>query len=115
MLTMLMVPLALMGSAFAQQDKFCLWQHKAWAPSTEGSGESQCFDPGNHNIKSELNNRVSALRNRTRTTLCAFDGAGQQGPQLPVGSGSHFADLSKDTAPDGRSWDNRISSIGYCK
>jgi hypothetical protein len=114
MLGMLTVPFALMSPASAQEGQFCVWQHRARGPIPP-SGDSQCFDPGNHPIKTELRNRVSALRNGTRTTLCAFSELDQRGFQLSVGAGSRFADLSRDTRPDGRSWDNRVRSIGHCK
>jgi hypothetical protein len=111
MLVMLAIPLALAGPASAQpapEGQFCVWQHSSFG------GESECFPPGNHNLSS-LDNRVSSLQNNTGTTLCAFQLPGQGGFQLPVGGNNYFRNLALDTAPDGGSWNDRISSIGYCR
>lgn len=113
-LAALTVPLTLTSPAFADSNsmsshgKFCVYQHANFG------GNSQCFYPGKYNIKSALDNRVSSLRNNTATTLCAYQLDNQRGYKLPVGSHHYFRNLSYDTAPDGRSWNDRISSIGYC-
>lgn len=99
-------------SSFISDTGFCLFQYDH--ENTFG-GDSQCFnDSGKHDIKPSLDNRVSSIRNDLHTTMCAYQDKGQKGYKLPVGAGSHFADLARDTAPDGRSWNDRISSVGPC-
>jgi peptidase inhibitor family I36 len=101
----------LVGSAMAA-DGFCVYENRdlnGWPPW----GASQCFTSAG-NVKPELNDMASSLKNNTHTMWCAFVDADQGGYSLPVGAGSHFSDLARDTAPDGNSWNDRISSVGAC-
>jgi hypothetical protein len=96
------------GRADAKAGKICVYQHKNFG------GNKECYLAGKHNL-GDLDNRVSSLKNKTGTTLCVFQLKNQKGYQFAVGGDNYFRNLSKDTAPDGRSWNDRISSIGPCR
>lgn len=112
------VPLA--GSAAAtpaerapRAAKFCLYENRDF--NFWSSGSSSCYNAGTHNLTQPLDNDASSMENNTATTLCAFTGKDRGGHQIAVGSQHYFKNLSYDTAPDGGSWNDRISSIGKCR
>jgi hypothetical protein len=109
-LVALVAPLALAVPASADHGtQLCLFQHRDF------EGDWQCSSPGPFNIVPYLDDQVSSLWNNTDTTLCAFEHPDQGGYQLPVGPDRYFKNLAWDTAPDGNSWNDRISSVVYCR
>lgn len=78
------------------------------------SGRLQCLDAGGGNLNSTLNDKASSIVSWLPTTICVYDGPNRTGYSMAVGPGHYFRNLSKDGAPDGRSWNDRISSVGPC-
>ncbi|MFD9859306.1 peptidase inhibitor family I36 protein [Streptomyces alboflavus] len=108
----LAVPTAASGAeSDTRGEKLCVYQNTNF---NFFGGIEQCFYPGSHNIKANLDNKASSVDNETSTTMCAYQLKNQKGLKLRIGSGHYFKDLSKDIADDDRSWDNRISSVGKC-
>jgi hypothetical protein len=89
---------------------FCLWQNS----NQGGAWRSIAANVTDFEFNGSFNNQASSLANGTATGMCAWTGAHRTGLRLFVGSGHHFRDLSQDIAPDGVSWNDRISSAGRC-
>lgn len=96
-------------SAMAEEG-FCVYENRNF---NRWGGDEQCSSPP-YNVDLSLNDKVSSIKNKTHTTWCVFVDADRGGYSLPVGGGSQFRDLALDTAPDGSSWNDRISSVGQC-
>lgn len=85
----------------------CVYQHSS------GRGSIQCTDAnGTLSLGPRLDNQVSSVYNDLGVSMCLYDDLGHGGYALPILPHSHYANLALNTAPDGRSWNDRISSIG---
>lgn len=91
--------------------RLCLFQYSNY---NYFGGIEQCFDTVRANVKASLDNRVSSLWNNTWITMCAYQLDNQKGYKLRLPSGSYRKNLAYDEAPDGRSWNDRFSSVGPC-
>ncbi len=90
---------------------FCLWH------DSNGNGSMQPVTTLNTVNMTDVgfNDVASSLHNNLNTTICVFIDIDRGGPELAVGPGHHFSNLSFDIASDGKSWNDRISSTGACK
>jgi hypothetical protein len=108
---------ALSGPARADTNqpsgKFCLYRDTQ--PPVGWWGPHVCFDAGNRDrLPSGWNDQTSSLVNNTATTLCVYEHTYRRGYRLVVGAGHYFRNLTKDITPGGNTWNDRISSFGYC-
>jgi peptidase inhibitor family I36 len=110
LLTTASTPKVARAAGSCSSAQFCLWHDSNQGGSFRGLNAS-----GSYTNLTDFNDQASSLANGTATTICVFVDNNGRGPELAVGSGHHFRDLSKDIATDGGTWNDRISSVGPCR